>query len=82
MELLFLMLIFFGLAVAEKFLTVISSNFWWIGPALILLIIISIIRQIKDMAEQYKLFGIDFWDIITLLAKFGAIGYLIYQLVN
>lgn len=75
MEYLFLIIIFIAILVGETVL----DNFWWIGVIGIIIFIISIIRQIKNMIKDSKdSFFFDrswfFSDIVIVLLKIIGIA--------
>lgn len=75
MEFLFLIIVFIAIIAGEAFL----DNFWWIGIIGIIIFIISIIRQIKELVGFSKSgyrFGTvwDGVDIFIILMKIAAIA--------
>lgn len=82
MEYLFLIIIFIAILIGEAFL----DNIWWIGTIGIIIFIISIIRQIKEMVNDSKsVFGFDrSWisgEIVIVILKLIAIAGIVALMI-
>ena len=75
MEYVFLIIIFIVIIIAEYLL----DNITWIGGIMIVLLAISIIRQIID---NFKYYGFDMGEFVLFLFKGGFIAGIIWLMQN